>query len=384
MHRVIYVLVMVFFVLQVDESRAEIISYEEALQIKNNKDYAQAEKSFLSLIKINKQNAEFWFQLGLIQRYQQKFSEAFVSQTRAIELSPNNADIKLELARLYSWKLEFDKAEILVKEVVAEYPDYQDAIALEETIRRNKLLKVDPIRYKWNVSTGYEQSNFSRKVQPNCYTSFLQIGNWVSPKTLLHIRGENEERYNEHGEYYEFGIAHIFTDYFNGQFSIGGTSNNSPFLPEWKFKTRANLRVIHNHNKIGDTWLTGYVEHNRYKNSIGTTIKPGIRYEITDNLQIHGQSVNVMDEEGNHLSGWEARLGWQTPFPKLRLFGGVSDTPEGQSTRDGMIEVDTHGYFGGFSYQIVPRATIHTSYARDDREDSFIREIYSVALSVKF
>jgi YaiO family outer membrane protein len=384
MCRVICVVIMLFVVLQVEELRAEVISYEKALKLKKDKNYTQAEQAFLSLIKTSKQNAEFWFQLGLIQRYQQNFLEALVSQTRAIELSPNNADIKLELARLYSWNLEFDRAEILVKEVVAKYPDYQDAITLEETIRRNKLLKVDPIRYKWNVSTGYEQSDFSRKVQPNWYTTFLQIENWVNPKTLLHIRAENKERYNEHGEYYEFGIAHIFADYFNGQFSAGGTSNNSPFIPQWKLKTRANLRVIHGHDKLGDTWLTGYVEHNRYENSIGTTIKPGIRYEITDNLQIHGQSVNVMDEEGNHLSGWEAKLGWQTPFPKLRLFGGVSDTPEGQSTNQGMIEVDTHGYFGGFSYQIVPRATIHASYARDDRENSFIREIVSVALSVKF
>lgn len=384
MHKIICVLVILFVVFQAETTKAEAISYKDALQIKNNKDYAQAEKAFLSLIKTNERNAELWFQLGLVQRYQQKFQEALVSQTRAIELSPNNADVKLELARLYSWNLEFDKAEVLVKEVVAAHPDYQDAVALEETIRRNKLLKSDPTHYKWNVSTGYEQSNFSRSDRSNWYTSSIQIGNWITPKTLLHIRGENRERYNTHGEYYELGIARIFTDYFNGQFSVGGGTTNTPFIPDWEFKTRANLRVIHNHKTLGDTWLTGYVEHDRYENTIGTTIKPGIRYEITDNLQIHGQSVNVWDEEGNHLSGWEARLGWQTPFSKLRLFGGVSDTPEGQSTRNGMIEVDTEGYFAGFAYQIVPRATIHVSYARDDRENSYIREIYSAALSVKF
>lgn len=379
MYRVIYIMIIFFVVLQMKELRAEDISYEKSLYLKKNKNYAQAEQGFLSLVKQNEQNAEFWFQLGVVQRYQNKFQEALVSQTRAIELSPNNEDIKLELVRLYSWNLELDKAEELVKEVLLEHPDNKDAHSLEESIRRNKILKADPIHYKWNISTGYQQSYYSENSEPNWHKTFLQIGNWITPKNFVHIRAENKDEYNTDDEYYELGVAHIFNDSFNGQFNLGYMENSS-FESEWKFQTKANARVIHNHPSIGDTWITGDIQYDRYKYDEEITLKPGIRYEITDNIQIHTQYIYSVDEESNYLHGWAAKIGWQTPISELRLFGGTSGTP---SMVDGK-ELDSQEYFVGFAYQVTSQAGIHTSYAHEKREDSLKQDAISLALSVKF
>ena len=75
------------------------------------------------------------------------------SQKKAIELSPNNYDIKLEMARLYIGEQSFKQADLLLTEILEAHPDYVIAQKLSLQIKRSKLglpnsSKIDPVAYK--------------------------------------------------------------------------------------------------------------------------------------------------------------------------------------------------------------------------------------------
>lgn len=360
-------------------SYAENITYDLAVKVKSNGEYQKAETFFNELIKKDSNNSELWYQLGLTQRFQQKNDDAMESQKKALELAPENYDIKIELARLYSWKKEYKVAEAMINEVLTAHPDYQDAIELKDSITLAKNAQVTPKKLKWQVDLGYENSDFSRRPQPDWHQYFLQLGYWLKEDTFVHIRTEDIKRFHNHNEHYEAGISHIFNDSYNGNLSVGYTPDSS-FLPEWRIKTGGEARVIFNHEHIGNTWFTAAIQHDRYIGLNTTVIKPGIRYEILDNLQIHAQHINLIDENDDHLNGWSGRLDWQTPLPELRLFTGLSNAPETENA----VSVDTKARFFGCSYQLTPKITVHSSYSREDRENSYIRHIITTALSIKF
>lgn len=360
-------------------SYASEITYDQALEWKKNGQFHKAEEAFQLLLNKDSDNAELWFQLGLVQRFQEKRTEAMQSQKKALALSPDYHDIRLELARLHSWNQNYDIAEPMVKIVLEAHPDYQDAIDLSASIERAKNAPPDPKSFKWQLDTGYENSDFSRRPQPDWHQYFLQINHWVANGTIIRLRTESIERRNIRNEHYEMGVAHIFNDVYTGHVSIGYTPN-SLFIPEWRIKAGGEARLVFEHEHLGNTWLTAHVQHDRYTHLNTTVIKPGIRYEFIKNWQIQAQHINVIDENDDHLRGWSTRLDWQTPMPELRVFAGLSDAPE----TDNAIVVDTKAQFAGFSYQITPQVTLHASYAKEDRENSFIRNIISTALSVKF
>jgi len=165
-----YIFIILFLFIKLDSLGVESIFYKYAFKIEQDNNYVEDEKKFLSLIAKDEENAELWYQLGLTQRYQDKFLEALDAQNRAIKLFPENIDIKLELARLYNWNMDFNKAESLVKEVLTAYPNYKEAEELEVRIKRNKLFNINAEHYKWNINTGYSSSNYSRVSAPNGYT----------------------------------------------------------------------------------------------------------------------------------------------------------------------------------------------------------------------
>lgn len=363
-------------------AHAQTVTYTHALESKKIGEYEKAEQQLRTLITQDNDNAELWFQIGLVQRFQQKRIEAQESQQKALSLSPKNQDIRLELARLHSWNQNYDLAETMVNEVLAVHPDYTDAKELAVSIARAKNAPETTVQkrpYKWQLDFGYENSDFSRRPQPDWHQYFLQVGHWIRDDTLIHLRTENIERRHIHNDHYEIGATHIFNDTYNAHLSVGHTPD-SLFIPEWRIKTGGEARVIFNDESLGNTWLTVHVQHDRYKNLNTTVIKPGIRYQLFEDWQIQAQHINVIDENDDHLRGWSARLDWQTPLPQLRVFGGLSDAPETQDA----ITVNTRARFGGLSYQVTPQVAVHASYAREDRENSFIRNIISTALSVKF
>jgi YaiO family outer membrane protein len=358
---------------------AEIFSYDEALQIKKSGNYSEAEKAFSSLIKKDPNNSELWFELGLVQRFQQKNEEALISQKKAAKISPQNYDAKLEIARLYLANKNYDQAEILLNEILAKQPKYSDASELLASIKKAKTAEKKSQKYPWQIDVGHQYSSFSRLEYDSWTVDSLQLAHWIKPSTMLHLRNENVQRFKQHDQYYEAGAVHNFNDRFNSRFSFG-LAPNADFYPRSRINTGLDAKLIHKHKFLGDMWVTGDAQYNHYRDFNITVLKPGIRYAILNGVTIHLQHIDIINESKKHLKGWVGRTDWQTPLPQLRIFAGLANAPETQNA----VTIDTKSRFIGTAYQITPRLTAYLSYNRDDRENSFIRKTVDGTLSLKF
>ena len=48
------------------------------------------------------------------------------------------------------------------------------------------------------------------------------------------------------------------------------------------------------------------------------------------------------------------------------------------------VTVDTQTWFGGVALELTPQATLHIGYTRDDRENSYIRQVVNASISYRF
>ncbi len=369
-------------------------NYDDALRFRKEGDNAKSLQIFKSLVKDDPQNSELWFYVGLLQRIQGDFDEAMKSQQKALKISPENNDVKLEIARIHVVNGDFDKAELLIDQILSSNSTYKEAEKLLVRIEKIKfdfeegrvVLKRHP--YSWYVDTGYERSRFSREVnqRKEWRNSFLQVGHRVTDKTLVHAKIHGYKRADKHEENYEVGADHVFNKNYNAGLDVAYTQK-SEFLAKWKVKARGEARVVRDHKYIGDTWLVGDVQSDRYQNFDIYVMKYGARYHITDNLDVTGVFIDVVDQNDDVIRGRMGRVNYQTPWRKLRVFGGYASAPETQnssvSNGQGFV-VQTRTVFYGGSYKVSDNITLHLAYTRDDRENSFIRKVVSSTISLKF
>jgi YaiO family outer membrane protein len=357
---------------------AEDISYDKAMQLKSEKNYAEAEKMFLELTKRDINNSEFWFELGLTQRFQQKESEALLSQEKALEISANNNDAKLEIARLYFWRGNRDQAKILLNEILTNKATNPEASELLARVIKAESAPEEK-KYLWQLDVGHQYSHFSRVKQDSWTIDSLQIGRRINAKTVLNFRNENVKRFKQHDQYYEVGAVHNFSNRLSGNITLG-RSPNADFYPRSRVGAGIEAKIIHKHNFLGDTWLTADGWYSRYQQVNISAFKPGVRYAILKDLTIHAQYINIIDENKKNLNGWAIRSDWQTPWLRLRVFAGLANAPETQNA----VTINTKSRFAGIAYQLTPRLTAYLSHSRDDRENSFIRKTFDGTLSFKF
>jgi YaiO family outer membrane protein len=355
---------------------AQGLNYDDAINNRKRGDYQEAEKIFSSLIKKDQNNSELWFQIGLVQRLRGKVLEAKNSQKKALKISPQNNDAKLELARLYLAEQNYEKAQKTADEVLKNNPSYLEAQELSSNITKVKSAPLD--YYKWRLDLGRELSRFSRVDQNDWQENFAQIGFHPQKSTSLHIRFDDVRRFDKHKRHYEIGFDQAPNKNYNFGFDAG-YSPDSTFLPKWRLKARGGARVIRDHQFIGDTWILANVQKDRYEHFDIFTLKSGLGYFITKNLELKGFIINVIDQNDHNTSGWVSRLDWQTPLPKLRIFTGLSSAPETQNA----IVVDTKSKFLGGAYEIDRNLSLNLSYTRDDRENSFIRKTIAASISLK-
>lgn len=357
-------------------------TYEEGIAAKDSKDYAKMEKIFEQLHNKSKENSGYLFFLGLAQRYQGKNDKALLSQQKVLEAEPNNMDAKVELARLYYWKKNYYMAEQLANEAYQQMPDYENLAELKESIEQAQKAPFSgesSKKHKWQIDAVYEHSRFKRQIQPNWRQYTMRLGYWVGDNTLVHFKPENYDRRNRDNQYYETGVLHFFNDDFNARFSLGYTSDPT-FMPKWRTKIGADYRLTKGWGYLGETWFDLRVQHDRYRNLETTLIKPSLHYYIIETLSLQATHINVLDEDKKHLKGWSTRLNWAIPDAELRLFVGLADAPE---TENGAT-IDTKARFGGLSFDVTPTVTLRASYAREDRENSYIRHVYAGGVSFKF
>ena len=94
---------------------------------------------------------------------------------------------------------------------------------------------------------------------------------------------------------------------------------------------------------------------------------------------IAARVIALDPEDSERLYGKDFRLDG-TLTDTFRFYAGYADVPETVAA----VTVDTQTWFGGVTLDMTPEATLRLGYARDDRENSYIRQVVSASVSYRF
>lgn len=111
-----------------NQNRSDLLLQLGITQIGNN-NYPGALRNFLEAEKLNPQNAAIQSNLGLVYFLRQKNELSIKHFKRAIELEPTYTEAKNNLARVYIEDSQYQEAEQLLKQVLADltFPDQNKA-----------------------------------------------------------------------------------------------------------------------------------------------------------------------------------------------------------------------------------------------------------------
>ncbi|MDD9901590.1 MAG: YaiO family outer membrane beta-barrel protein [Alphaproteobacteria bacterium] len=354
------------FVLQEARKLAESKKYDEALALLEKAQNAMPSNAEVRLAKIRT--------LSWMGRYEEA--------QRELDIMPpsqkTNADVWLLQAYLHYYRKEFTDAESVFLKILAAHPDYTDAAEGLANVRRAMQGNKKDDVYKWQADAGYEYSHFSRRNQKAWHQQFIQINRFFSDrKTVVHGRVERYNQFSNIDSAYQVGASHVFMPRFTGYLS-GSISPGANFRPDWRISAGGAARLDAAPD-LPAIWLTLDARRDGYANTDVLTMNPGLKIEPVDGWAVSGRVITVGQRSEDRLYGQELRLDGQVA-PGWRFRAGYADAPETESG----VTVDTATVYGGISVDVLPTLTLHFGYTRDDRENSYIRNVYNVAFSRKF
>lgn len=330
--------------------------------------------------------------------------------SEAEKSEPGNMEIKLAKARVYDWSGEYEQADEILKEylkkhpedadaqfqlgtlrfhqgklqeaeeiftqILEKHPEYEDAGTTLELIRKNPSKE-----YHWQLDTGYELSRFSRQKQPGWNQEFLQLTHFLNDNTTaIHgtLRRYDQFSTNIDSEI-EIGVDHRFSPRIYG-YLTGDISPDSTFRPKWFTTGGGGLRLDNpeDHWPIA-AWFTLDSRYDHYSSTRVYNINPGLRVEPAENWAIAWKSISVHQRDAKTAYGWSAQLDGQI-MPGWLFYLGFANAPETVAA----ITVDTETYFTGLTVDLTSQHVLRLGYAHDDRENSYIREVYNASVSYHF
>lgn len=227
------------------------------------------------------------------------------------------------------------------------------------------------------MDTGYEVSNFSRKRRPAWNEEFIQVGRRLDALTFASVAARRTDRSSARDASYEVAGYRQLTPTASANMTLQLTPD-AEVLPQWRIAAGGEVRIAH-WPKQADLWLVADGQYNHYSGFNTAVLKPGLKYAPGDDWQFQLQYIHVLDENNDHLFGWQARTDWQTPWHDVKLSAGVSNGPE---TED-LSTVRTTSAFAGFGLPLTDRVSVKTTYTRDVRKRSYIRDALALSLSVR-
>jgi YaiO family outer membrane protein len=353
---------------------------------------------------------------------EQKYEDALVLLENALTEHPGDGEIQFAIIRVLSWQGDYDAAEkrilaldekfagnadllllranlaayrgeqaqaiALYLEVLAKAPDYEDAKAglaralkTQAAYTQNSEIKepeAEPV-LAWQADSGFEFSEFSRVDQKGWNQEFLQLTRFLDDrKTAIHGKITRYNQFSSTDVEYEAGIDHAVSDSLS-LYASGTLGMDADFRPKYWVTGGGALKITGTNEKIMPTWLTLDGRHDTYEDTRILTAKLGLRLEPVEGWSIAARVIALDPEDSARLYGKDFRLDG-TLTDTLRFHVGYADVPETVAA----VTVDTQTWFGGIAIDLAPEATLRIGYARDDRENSFIRQVVNASISYRF
>ncbi len=395
--------------------------YDQAIQAQQQGDLETAAVKFETASRIAPANVEVLVRLALVRGQLGEYDAALATVDRGLRIAPQNTDLTLARARILGWAGQHDEALRTVDAVIARQPQNAEAFAIRGRIafyqghldaadagfaaalrlepgnaeaaaghadvaRARKASERDATRSKgdsaplWRIDAGYLHSRFSRLTLEDWREGFLRIERRWSGGTALSARVDTSNRFGSTETAVGAGVAQQFSPVLYAYLE-GAVAPGADFLPRWTVSTGGRVRVAEERANLGPLLLTADLRHKSYATGDVQNADPGIElYGLGGRVWLTGRWINAFDRTADsRLAGWFGRIDWQAAAP-LRLFAGYSDAPETEAG----ITVDTRSTFGGAAIDLTPKIRLNADLAREDREGSYIRNVFGVSLTLRF
>ncbi len=392
--------------------------YGQAMEARQAGDFDTARDRLERALSLEPDNVEALFHLGLVQGFQKDFEAALKTLNRAISLSPGNLDVRMAAARVKGWSGRLDEAVKDAGVIVETAPQNIEALNLLGRLlfyrqdlegaeaafsKAAGLAPGDPesekglsdVRkareaeaakaagagdFRWRLDAGYIGSEFSRSRNKGWQEGYAQLSHKLSGQTDIHLRYERSRRFGLKDTYVRIGAGHRFVPWLRGYFQAG-TTPSADFLPRWTAEAGGSARVRQGGEWIGTTLITLDLGQRHYATGDIRNADPGAQVYLFDGRTwLTGRWINTFDIKADkRLKGWSGRADFQV-LDNFRVFAGMSKAPE----TDLGVTVDTLSRFTGLNLELTPRLGFNMSYTRDNRETSYIRNVFSTGFTRRF
>lgn len=413
--------------------------YGEAMEARSAGDMATAISKLEAVVARVPDHVDALLVLGTLYGQQDRLDEAHATLSRALALAPDYVDLRLALARVSSWREDHVQAAAMVDEILATRPDHVDALILRARLAyyvqdhelsethyrrvlerepenveallglgdveaareefdaadalyrraaaidpgspeaRERLSRERPRIFPWRLDVSGSYSWFERQPRKRWRESFNRVGYRFSSKTSVHASAEISQRFGVVDTFLGAGIHHRPLDWLTGYIEGGGTPS-ADFRERLTFSGGGTARLWRGAEALAATLITLDAKWARYGGGEVVTVKPGLQqYFLAGRVWLSGQWINIVDETDTHLQGWFGRVD-ALVHDRVRLYGGAANAPE--TVRN--MSVQTFSVFGGVVVELNERLGLHLDYARDDRENSFVRNTIVLGLTVRY
>ena len=319
------------------------------------------------------QGYEHRFLKARILSWNGNYSAARTELNALMAQHPNNPDLQLTMGYLEYYQSNLDAAAVQFERVLANHPDYEDARKGLATVREAKAAALRNKR-QWRIDGGIGFSDFDIDELPEWNDQRLRVE--YTPDTLsYHAAVQRYERFGLNDVQFEAGIA----DAVRGGWDWGvhaGFTAGAQFRPSFS----AGGRVGRTFKQEGDTvfYPTISYDYDDYDTGVIHTIQPELTTYLREGLVITGRLIATLQTAEEDQLGWlvEAR---KPVTKRFTVRAGYANAPE---ALDGLA-ITTESIFGGVTYKVQDDLDLHLNLARDDREDSFVRNSVNVSFTYK-
>lgn len=310
--------------------------------------------------------------LGSAYAYAQRYDQAIATLREARALAPEDLDIRAALARAHLWSGDRDAARSELAAIEARDPANAELAAI-----RGQLARVEndqPFRPRRGVFANQGVARVSLDNGPGRTWSTTTLGAFgqVGRGTNLSFEGEREDRGTAVDTHLLARIDQQFSKSWRGHIAAAVTPG-ADFREQWSIRGGLEADVGRRVTLLAD------VRHADYGTTQVTMFEPGVRVGVPAlRSSATLRMSNLWDEQGEHRSGWSARIDTETRGGTV-LFGGAASYPDTEAG----ITRRVRSAFLGAVVPVSERLTIRATGEYERRLDSYTRKGASLGLQLR-
>lgn len=234
---------------------------------------------------------------------------------------------------------------------------------------------------QWRLDAGYSQSRFSKRDQSDWHEETISLNRALGNGMNAGFFAETSRRYGQ--DETSLGLTHArpMGAGIIGVFQLS-TTPDADFLPRWTASADFDGRVFDWSKAGGGPLVLGLkIKRKNYVTGDVDNLNPGFtQYLARGRVWLAARWINSFERSiSKRLDGYSFRGDWQA-LDQFRLFGGYAFAPEA----DGSDTVDIRTQFSGAVWDLNGTSSLSFNYAREDRKNSYIRNIFSIGLTRRF